>query len=247
MMSNESMPEKCQSMMHHHHHCLKAAGLLALRIALAIIFIYSGYQKLFVGHEMVTGLFDKLGLAPAGFWAWVVGIVEFFGGIMILLGIFARYASVPLSIIMIVAMLTAHRGGPFSGYFLPLALLGGCLAILGAGAGRYRIVKTECHCRNCKNSMMMKDDMMMDKGGCEGGACMPGMEKDGMMKDGMMGMKKGCGCGGKCMCGMKKDGMMGMKDGMKQEMPAKKDMMGMKSDMMKDKMMKDGMMKDGKK
>lgn len=238
MMSHESTSHKCPPM---HHHCLKAAGLLALRIALAIIFIYSGYQKLFVGHDVVAGVFDKLGLIPSGFWAWVVGLVEFFSGIMILFGIFARYASVPLAIIMIVAMVTAHRGGPINGYFLPLALLGGCLAILGAGAGRYRVVKTECHCGMCKNSMMMKDDMMK-KDGCCGSACMPSMdmEKGGMMKNEMMGMKKGCGCGGKCMCGMKKDDMMPMKGDMKDGMPAKKDSMTMKGDMTKDKMMKDG-------
>ena len=154
------------------HPCMKAVGLLGLRITLAIIFIYSGYQKLFVGHEMVTGMFGSLGLVPASFLAWFVGVVEFVGGIMVLLGIFARYTAMPLAIIMVVAMLTAHRGGPINGYFLPLAVLGGCLALMSVGAGQYRLVKTECHCATCKGAGSEKE------GSCCGG-------------------KGACGCGDK--------------------------------------------------
>lgn len=139
---------------------MKSCGLLALRIAIAIIFIYSGYTKL-ANHGMIAGMFGSLGLVPAGFLAWFVGAIELVGGIMILLGVFAGYAALPLAIIMVVAMVTAHRGGPFNGYFLPLSLFGGLLALIGTGAGKYRLVKKECHCKGCNTDG--------NAGGCCGG------------------------------------------------------------------------------
>lgn len=144
------------------HHCMKATGLLALRITFAIIFIYSGYEKLFPAHAMTVDMFGKMGFSPANFWTWLVGIVEFFGGIMILLGIFTRYAATLLAVTMLVATIVMLRSGPFMGAALPLAMLGGCLALMGTGAGKFRLVKTECHCGACK--MMGKD-----QGGCCGG------------------------------------------------------------------------------
>jgi putative oxidoreductase len=166
-MMNEKMCEKkCGT-----HPCMKACGLLALRLVIAIIFIYSGYFKL-ANHTMVAGMFGGLGLVPSGFLAWFVGLVELVGGVMVLLGVFAGYAAVPLAIIMVVAMLTAHRGGKFQDFFVPLTLLGGLLSLMGTGAGRYRLVKTECHCAACKGM----------ESGKEGGCC---------------GGKGACGCGDK--------------------------------------------------
>lgn len=149
------------------HPKMKALGLLALRLAVGIIFIYMGYGKLGPNHAMASGMFQSLGFPGGGsFGANFVGTFELVGGIMVILGVFATYAATWLSIIMIVAMLTVHKGGPFMGYFLPLAVLGGCLAIMGGGAGRYRLVKMECHCPKCKGAMgEMKED------GCCGGKC----------------------------------------------------------------------------
>ena len=160
------------------HGKMKDFGLLALRLALAFIFIYSGYMKLGPSHDLVSGMFGKLiGPASAGsFWAYFVGGVEFFGGLMLLLGVFASYAAVVLSIVMVVAIFTAHWGGPINGYFMPLAVLGGTLAIMGSGAGCFRLVKTECHCPKCKamcssEKSMSKDEDMDGCCGNGGGCC----------------------------------------------------------------------------
>lgn len=166
---------------------MKAFGLLGLRLAIGIIFIYMGYGKLGPNHAMATGLFSGMGL-PGSAAAYVVGLLEMVGGLMVLLGVFAGTAAMWLAIIMIVAMLTVHKGGPFMGYFLPLAVLGGCLGLIGTGAGAYRLVKMECHCAKCKSVV---------DGGCStekncGDAC--GDKKE-----------NGC-CEGKCggACGEKK-------------------------------------------
>ncbi len=156
------------------HGKMKDAGLLALRIAIAFIFIYSGYGKLFTNHAMVSGMFAKLiGPESAGsFWAYFVGAAEFFGGLMVLFGAFASYAAVWLSIIMVVAIFIAHWGGPISGYFMPLAVLGGTLALVGNGAGCWRLVKTECHCPKCKMIESPKGGCCsMDKKSESGGCC----------------------------------------------------------------------------
>lgn len=143
------------------HGKMKDYGWLALRIAVAFVFIYSGYMKLGPNHAMTSGMFGKLiGPEMAGsFWAYFVGLAEFGGGLMVLLGIFASYAAAWLAIIMVVAIFVAHWGGPISGYFLTVTLLGSCLALVGNGAGRFRLVKTECHCPKCKMATN-------DKGGC---------------------------------------------------------------------------------
>ncbi len=168
------------------HKTMKAAGLLGLRLALAFIFIYSGYGKMFVGHEMASGMFSaKLGL-PGSATAYFVGGLEVLGGLMVLLGVFAKYAATWLAVIMVVAILAVHRGGPVNGYFLTTSLLGACLAIMGVGAGPWRLVKTQCHCKMCVSA----------------NNCCAGEKKEGKEGDSCCGGK----CGGSCaekseMCG----------------------------------------------
>lgn len=153
------MQKKCT------HDRMKAAGLFALRLAIATIFIYAGFNKVAIGHTMASGMFASMGLPGGGsLWAYLIGGLEIIGGAMVLLGVFARYAACVLSIILIVAMLTIHRTGPFTGFFLPLSLLGGTLAILGGGAGKWRLVKTECCCKACKIA-----NTEIKEGGCCGG------------------------------------------------------------------------------
>lgn len=156
----------------HWHKSCKSWGLLALRLAIGFIFIYMGYSKLGPGHAgAVAMMAGKVGWPGGGeFWAYFVGSLELLGGIMLILGAYVRVAAVWLAIILLVAMATVHRGGRINGYFLPLAMLGSIAALSGTGAGRYRLIKQECWCQDCRNG----------DGGC---SCGPG---------------GGCGCGGNC-------------------------------------------------
>ncbi len=156
------------------HSKMKAVGLLGLRLAVGIIFLYMGYSKLGPNHAGTAGMFSGMGL-PGNGTAYLIGLLEFVGGLMVIFGVYAKYAATWLAAIMVVAILTVHRGGPFMGYFLPLSVLGGCLALMGSGAGRYRLVKTQCHCKLCQEGMK--------EGGCCGsGSCGGGDKKEGMMK-----------------------------------------------------------------
>ena len=50
-----------------------------------------GYDKLFGGaYKGMVGFFTKLGLEPANVLVGYVGSIEFFGGILIALGLLAR-------------------------------------------------------------------------------------------------------------------------------------------------------------
>lgn len=172
------------------HKTAKNVGLLALRLAIGVIFIYMGQNKLWGGHAGATTMFDHIGLIGGGnFWAYFVGTFELIGGVMVLLGAYLRFAAVWLAVIMVVAMLTVHSGGPFVGYFLPLSVLGGCLSLLGTGAGRYRLMKCECCCKDCR---AMYAEMEV---GCGGGKCAGAC--------GGHGSECGCQncCGGNCPCG----------------------------------------------
>ncbi len=122
-------------------------GLLFLRVSVALIFIYSGWSKL-SSMDMVIGMFTNLGFPVAAFWAYLVAIVEFLGGIAILVGLYTRSIASILAIIMVVALLVAHVPGPLKQAFLPIALLGSTLALAGTGAGKYRVMagKDECIC-----------------------------------------------------------------------------------------------------
>jgi len=84
-------------------------GPLLVRISLASVFIVTGWGKL---HDLgkVTGFFTELGIPMPGFNAAMVSCVEFGGGILLLLGLFTRFASIPLAISMLVAILIARRG-----------------------------------------------------------------------------------------------------------------------------------------
>lgn len=82
--------------------------VLLARISMGSIFILSGWGKL---HNLpkVTEFFTELGIPFPGFNAGLVGFTEFGCGILILIGLLTRLASIPLIVTMTVAILTAKR------------------------------------------------------------------------------------------------------------------------------------------
>lgn len=113
-------------------------GLLLLRIGVGVIFIIAGWGKL-TGIEGVQGFFGNIGIPLPAVMAWVVAIVEFVGGIMVLLGAYARIPYLLLAIIMAVALMTTKLGGEFSAARLDLMLLLASLALFLIGSGKYSV------------------------------------------------------------------------------------------------------------
>lgn len=121
---------------------LQDLGLFALRVAVGVIFIRHGWMKI-AGIDGVVGMLSGLGFFWPVAWAWVLALVEFVGGIAILTGVYARFMSKLLIVDMVVALLLVHTQGPFVQAELALVLLGGSLAILGAGPGAWTILNKD--------------------------------------------------------------------------------------------------------
>ncbi len=116
----------------------KDIALLLLRLGVGIIFIVAGWGKL-TDIESIQGFFGGLGIPLPGLMAWVVAIVEFVGGIMVLLGGYIRIPAILLAIIMVVAIITTKIGEDFSAYRLDLMLLLANVALALMGSGKFSV------------------------------------------------------------------------------------------------------------
>ena len=117
-----------------------------LRIALGLILIVHGYDKLFSsGVASFTSFLANIGFPAAMLFAWVVSIVEFFGGIFILVGLFTRIVSlfIVIQFIVILILKIFKFSTPFvdfktgvGGFQLDLIILAVALALLIRGSGK---------------------------------------------------------------------------------------------------------------
>lgn len=118
--------------------------LLVLRIPLGLIFMSHGAEKLFGlfgGKGMIafTGFVQSLGLPAPTLLAYLAAGSEFFGGLMVLTGFYARFGAMGLVGTMGVAIWKVHWSNGLlgeGGFEFPLALLAMSLAILFAGSGK---------------------------------------------------------------------------------------------------------------
>lgn len=111
---------------------------LLLRIGVGLIFIFAGWGKL-TGIEGTQDFFGNIGIPMAGLMAWVVALVEFVGGLMVLFGAWARIPNLLLAVIMVVALLTTKMGEGFGAARLDLMLLFATLALAIIGSGKYSV------------------------------------------------------------------------------------------------------------
>ena len=81
-------------------------GPTLARLAVGVTFIATGWGKL---HDLakVTDFFRELHIPAPGFNAALVANVEFFGGILLLIGLATRLAALPLAFSMVIAIITA--------------------------------------------------------------------------------------------------------------------------------------------
>lgn len=116
-------------------------ALAILRIGLGIIFLAHGYQKLFVMHPTnVAGFFGGMGIPVPLVNAWLVSLLEFGGGILLIAGAFTRLLALGLAIDMIVATLLFHLPNGFymgqkPGVEFTMLLAIGALALVVGGPG----------------------------------------------------------------------------------------------------------------
>lgn len=128
----------------------EAPVLLIARIALAAIFLYSGFGKLtglagfstyLVNHGFPAGMTYALAI--------LAGLTELLGGLALLVGWQARYAALALALFTLVAALIGHRFweiadagqrmGQLIHFWKNMAMVGGFLALYVAGAGPFSL------------------------------------------------------------------------------------------------------------
>ncbi|MEH6593581.1 MAG: DoxX family protein [Halioglobus sp.] len=115
-----------------------------VRIGAGVIFAAHGAQKLFgwfggYGLEGTAGWMASIGLEPGMLLAALAGSAEFFGGLLLIIGLLVRPAALMLVVTMVVAIVTVHlENGLFmenNGYEFGLALLVISASLVFRGAG----------------------------------------------------------------------------------------------------------------
>src|SRR5206468_224053 len=80
-------------------------GLTVLRVIVGIVFLVHGAQKLFVfGFHGVAGMLGGMGIPVPAVSAVILTLVEFLGGIALILGVVTRWAAALIAIDMMVAV-----------------------------------------------------------------------------------------------------------------------------------------------
>ena len=87
-------------------------GLLLMRLAVAGLMILHGYGKLVNFADRFEKFPDPLGIGSPAPMTCVV-LAEFFCSILLALGLFTRFALIPLMVTMAVAVFIIHRDDPF--------------------------------------------------------------------------------------------------------------------------------------
>ncbi len=114
-----------------------------LRLGAGVTFVVHGYPKLFgpqPGPKGFSKYLEGMGFQPPLFWAYLVGIAEFFGGIGLLLGFLTRLAALVLTIQFLVIILRMKWSKGFKlekgGWEWDWALLTMVASLLVTGPGR---------------------------------------------------------------------------------------------------------------
>lgn len=124
-----------------------AIATILIRLMVGVVFLSEGIQKFLFPDKLGTGRFEKIGLPNPGFLGPFVGSFEILCGTFVLLGLFTHLASVPLIIIMLVAISTtkveilANNGfwEMMHGSRTDWSMLLGSIFLLINGGGRWSV------------------------------------------------------------------------------------------------------------
>ena len=125
---------------------------LPLRAILGFGFLEHGYAKLARGPDHFSAILSAIGVPLPHVFSWATILVELIGGLLILAGALVPLVSIPMMIVLIVAIFTVHLPNGFSsikllaydsagahfgqpGYETDLLYLAGLLALCLGGSG----------------------------------------------------------------------------------------------------------------
>ena len=114
-------------------------GYLFLRLGAGGAMIYQhGWPKLIGFADKMDTFSDPFGISPAMSLA-LITFAEFFCAALVVLGMWTRFATIPLIIGMAVAAFVVHGDDPFKQKEMSLIYLVAFLAIFFFGSGRYAV------------------------------------------------------------------------------------------------------------
>src|ERR1700741_1833185 len=87
---------------------------IPLRLIVGYGFMEHGYAKLVHGPESFAAILHALGTPLPALFAWATIVVELLGGLAVLVGALIPIASVPMVIVLLVAIVTVHVPNGFS-------------------------------------------------------------------------------------------------------------------------------------
>src|SRR5262245_5290483 len=87
---------------------------IPLRLIVGFGFMQHGLSKMSRGPDAFAAILHALGVPAPHFMAWVSILTELLGGLAVLVGAFVTLASIPMAILLLVAVFTVHLHNGFS-------------------------------------------------------------------------------------------------------------------------------------
>jgi len=120
----------------------QSASLLFARLIVAYGFYEPAMNK-WSDIESIANWFGSIGIPMPLLNAYMAASTEIIGVVLLTLGLFTRLISVPLIVVMIVAILTVHLPNGFSagdnGFEIPLYYMLFLFTFFSHGAGKYSV------------------------------------------------------------------------------------------------------------
>ena len=109
-----------------------------LRLALGVVLVYHGRPKLFgpePGLKGFSGWLGSLGFPVPMFWALVVAVVEFFGGLGLIAGLATRWIALFVAIQFLAILIFVKKGSAWKDMELDLLIFASSVALMILGSG----------------------------------------------------------------------------------------------------------------
>lgn len=117
---------------------------LILRVALGIVFLWHGADKVFTaGMPAVAGFLGSIGIPLSGLMAYVLSYGEILAGLLLILGLFTHWSAKFATIVAAVAFFAVHLKNGFAigngGYEYIMLIFAAAVSVMVTGAGKYSL------------------------------------------------------------------------------------------------------------
>lgn len=126
-----------------------AKTIIIIRLMVGAVFLSEGIQKFLFADTLGAGRFAKIGLPNPDFLGPFVGSFEIVCGTLVLIGLFTRFAAIPLLIITLVSIVTTKAALLNNNGFWSMlhdsrtdwAMLLGSIFLIIKGSGKWSLDK----------------------------------------------------------------------------------------------------------